>query len=222
MTDERNDTGEEEPTRESNDGRPDDGPGGQPTKVRGDSTDDPFDDQDDYNQGQPGGQGGYDQGQPGGQDDYGGQGGYNRGQQGQQGRTYQQSPGTQQSTESSGTGLESNIAGAIAYLFAPLAGIVMYVLEGDSDDFVRFHSLQAIAFGVALIGLYLVVAVLQFAGTFILSDIPFIGTLWGLVTLLLWPLLSLVGFALWVFLTYKAYQGERYQLPVLGSFAASR
>jgi uncharacterized membrane protein len=98
MSNEPNDRGDEEPTRESSDGEPEGGPGGQPTRVRGDSTggqeDDPFADQDDH--GQPGGQGGQGQpsgrggqGQPGGQGGHGqpgGQGGYNQGTSGDQGQ----------------------------------------------------------------------------------------------------------------------------------------
>ena len=98
----------------------------------------------------------------------------------------------------------------------------MYVLEGDNDDFVRFHSIQGIVFGVGLIALYFLLGIFQFVGSFILSDIPFVGALWGVLTLLLWPVVWLIGFALWAFLTYKAYQGEWYQLPVIGSFAASK
>jgi uncharacterized membrane protein len=42
----------------------------------------------------------------------------------------------------------------------------------------------------------------------------------------LWPIFSLIdtlvslgAFGLWLFLMYKAYNGERYMLPIIGEFA---
>jgi len=119
------------------------------------------------------------------------------------------------------TGLAPNVAGALAYLFAPLGGVAMYLLEGE-DDFVRFHALQGIAFGVALIAVWLGIFVLNFVLGFVLGDVPFVGFLLGLVSLLLTPVVALVMFAAWAFLTYRAYEGDRFQIPVLGSFANSR
>lgn len=129
--------------------------------------------------------------------------------------------GTSSAAGSGGTGLEPNVAGALAYLFAPLAGIVMYVLEGE-DDFVRFHSIQAIAFGVLMFAAWFGVFVVQVVGTMILDGVPILGALWGLFTFLLYPLVGFVGFAAWAFLTYKAYSGDRFKIPVIGSFAASK
>jgi len=113
------------------------------------------------------------------------------------------------------------VAGALAYLFAPLGGVVMYVLEGE-DNFVRFHALQGIAFGVALVAVWLGIFVLNFVLGFVLGDIPFVGFLLGVVSLLIAPVVALAMFGAWAFLTYKAYKGERFQLPVLGSFANSK
>jgi uncharacterized membrane protein len=120
---------------------------------------------------------------------------------------------------SSGTGLDPNLAGALAYLFAPLGGIAMYVLE--DDDFVQFHAVQGIAFGVLLILAWVGTTVVWFLGSALLADLPAIGILWTLVSFLMYPVVGFIGFALWAFLTYKAYQGERYGLPVIGGFAGS-
>jgi uncharacterized membrane protein len=124
-------------------------------------------------------------------------------------------------SQTGSTGLAPNVAGALAYLFAPLGGVVMYLLEGE-DNFVRFHALQGIAFGVALIAVWLGVFVINFVLGFVLGDIPFIGFLLGIVSLLITPVIALGMFGVWAFLTYKAYKGERFQLPVLGSFANSK
>ncbi|QPV61504.1 DUF4870 domain-containing protein [Halosimplex litoreum] len=116
-----------------------------------------------------------------------------------------------------GTDLEPNVAAAIAYLFAPLTGIVMLLLEGDEDDFVRFHSLQSIGFGAVAVATWVAIGVVMG----ILTVIPFVGDIFAVLVL---PLNAVVGlglFAVWLLLILRAYQGERYGLPVLGPIAAS-
>jgi uncharacterized membrane protein len=136
-------------------------------------------------------------------------------------QTPESEPAMESQSGSGSTGLAPNVAGALAYLFAPLGGVVMYLLEGE-DNFVRFHALQGIAFGVALFAVWIGIFVLNFVLGFVLGDIPFIGFLVGLVSLLITPIVALGMFGVWAFLTYKAYKGERFQLPVLGSFANSK
>jgi uncharacterized membrane protein len=131
-----------------------------------------------------------------------------------------EAPEVEQVDGSSG-GLEPNVAGALAYLFAPIGGVAMYVMGGD-DEFVRFHALQGIAFGVVAVAIWLGMFLLNTVVTFVLGDIPFLGLISALVSLLLTPVVGLVLFAAWAFLTYKAYKGERFVIPVLGSFATSR
>jgi len=127
----------------------------------------------------------------------------------------------EQADAGSDSGLTPNIAGALAYLFAPIGGIAMYFVGGD-DEFVRFHALQGIAFGVAAVAVWFGMITLNFVLSFLLGDIPFIGFIVGIVSLLLTPVVALAIFAAWAFLTYKAYRGDRFVIPVLGSFATSR
>ncbi|MFB6139663.1 MAG: DUF4870 domain-containing protein [Halosimplex sp.] len=115
-----------------------------------------------------------------------------------------------------GTDLEPTVAAALAYVFAPLSGVVVLLLEGD-DDFVRFHSIQGIGFGATVVGVWVVLGVVMG----VLTAIPFVGDLFAILAL---PLNGLVGLAAmggWLLLILKAYQGERYGLPVLGPIAAS-
>lgn len=120
--------------------------------------------------------------------------------------------------ESSGTGLEPNVAGALAYLFAPVGGVVLYLVESE-DAFVRFHARQSIAFGLAMMVVWMGTAVGAWVLGAILNNVPVVGGLLGLLTGLLFPVVGLVGFAVWAYLTYRAYQGDRFRIPVLGSFA---
>jgi len=95
----------------------------------------------------------------------------------------------------SGSGFPKNTAAALAYVLFWLTGIVFLLIE--KDPYVRFHAMQS---------------VITFGLLTIVSFVPIIG--W-----LLSPLLMIVGFVLWLFLIFKAYQGEEFKLPVIGDFA---
>ena len=98
--------------------------------------------------------------------------------------------------QKSATGLSSNTAAALTYLFGWLTGIVFLLIEKD-DKFVRFHAMQS---------------VITFGGLTVLSFVPIIG--W-----ILSPFLLVLAFILWLVLIYKAYQGEEFKLPIVGDFA---
>lgn len=103
-------------------------------------------------------------------------------------------------TNKTSSGLEQNIAGLLCYLFWFITGIIFLVIEKE-NQFVRFHAMQSIFLGVAIIIV-----------SFILTIIPFIG--W-LISLLLFPLTLI----LWVFMMFKAYKGELFKFPVIGDIA---
>lgn len=109
---------------------------------------------------------------------------------------------------SSATGLSDNVAGALAYVLGPLTGIFFLVVEKQSR-FVRFHAMQSVLVGVALIILNFVLNVLNA----ILVRIPLIGWLFALGLVMLVGLASLV---LWLALMYAAYRGQEWELPVIG------
>ena len=96
------------------------------------------------------------------------------------------------------TGLKKTTAGALAYVLGPITGIIFLVIE--KDPFVRFHAMQSTVVFVAL---------------FVLQ--------WLLgITIILFPLAAIVGivsFVLWLLLIYKAWQGEEWEVPVLGKVA---
>jgi uncharacterized membrane protein len=108
-------------------------------------------------------------------------------------------------------GMGDNVAGLLAYLFIP--AIVFLVIEPyKTNRFVRFHSFQCLFFAAAWFVLWII---LMIAGT-VLMTIPFIG---GAAALVLFPLVSLLGLVLGVFLMYKAWSGEKYKLPIIGAMA---
>jgi len=96
--------------------------------------------------------------------------------------------------------LDENVEGLLCYVLTWLTGIVFFVLEKKSD-FVRFHAAQSIV-------LFLPLSIL----TIILGIIPFFGYILAI-------LIDIVMLILWLILMLKAYQGERYKLPIAGDFA---
>jgi uncharacterized membrane protein len=101
-----------------------------------------------------------------------------------------------------GTGLEPNVAGLLCYLFGWVSGLIFFLIE--KDDFVRFHAMQSIIVFGAITVLSIIFG--------ILFMVPFVGAILGAI---LW-----IGtLILWILLMVKAYQGERFKLPVAGDLA---
>lgn len=102
-----------------------------------------------------------------------------------------------------GSGLESHVAGALAYLVIP--AIIFLVSEPyKRDSFVRFHSFQAIFFWAAWVGFWIVFNII---GSFT----------WALYFLA--PFVGLAAFVAWCFVVYKAYNKERFKVPFIGDLA---
>jgi uncharacterized membrane protein len=107
-------------------------------------------------------------------------------------------------SQSSGTNLAPNVAGALSYAFGWITGLVFFLLEKD-DDFVRFHAMQSII----VFGLF--------------SVIWIVGMIfWWIVPILAWIVWTIIWIGtliLWIILMIKAYQGEKFKLPVAGDLA---
>lgn len=117
----------------------------------------------------------------------------------------------ERSLRTGGTGLAPNVAGALSYLIGVVTGVLFLVLDKD-EPFVRFHASQSIVFSLAWFGVWIVSFVLDIA----LGAIPVIG--W-LVSLLLTLAIAVVGFVLWAYLMFRAYQGDEWELPFVGQYA---
>ncbi len=102
-------------------------------------------------------------------------------------------------------GLDENVAGLLCYILGWITGLIFLLI--DKRPFVKFHAAQAIAMSIAVTVLYFVL------GIFI-GMMHFIHL--GLLAFLLYPLLGLAFLVLWIFVMYKAYQHEKYKLPIIG------
>jgi uncharacterized membrane protein len=95
--------------------------------------------------------------------------------------------------------LPENIAGALAYCLLP-AIVFLLVAPYRDNRFVRFHCFQSIAFTIV-------------------SIIPRLLLYVPVAGLLLWPALELALFIIWIILFVKAWQGQKFKLPLVGEWA---
>ena len=103
------------------------------------------------------------------------------------------------------TGIQPNVAGLLSYLLGWVTGLIFFLIEKD-NKFVRFHAMQSmIVFG----GL----TIFNIVFSMILSILRiYFGFFF-------FQLIWLAAFVLWIVLMIKAYQGEKFKLPVVGDIA---
>jgi uncharacterized membrane protein len=105
------------------------------------------------------------------------------------------------------SGLSDNAAGGLAYVTIIPAIIFLVIAPYNRNSYIRFHAWQSIFFTVACIVIDIAVGVV--------ARLPFIG----LMTLFIWPLVGLAFLIIWIILLIKAFNGERFKLPVIGDLA---
>lgn len=127
------------------------------------------------------------------------------------GGTYTPPPAAPVAAQSAG--MEENMASALCYLLGWLTGVLFLVLEPyNKNPTIRFHAFQSIFFNVGAFLLWIVV----FIFTMVLHFIPVIGTI---IALLLYLVMGFGFFGFWLFLMYKAYNKEKFVIPVIGPLA---
>lgn len=97
--------------------------------------------------------------------------------------------------------LDQNTEAAIANL--PYIGLftsIAVLLMEKENQYVKFYAIQGLLFGISWV---LITAIL--GATFILA--------------ILIPLVNIAAFVVWLILAWKAYNGEKYELPILGKIA---
>jgi uncharacterized membrane protein len=116
------------------------------------------------------------------------------------------------------SGLQENVAGALCYLVGFITGILFLVLEPYSKNpRVRFHAFQSIFFHLTWIVFWIAMTILQVIFAAIL---PFgLHVILSLFSVLAWAVVGLGGFALWIFLMFRAYNNNPLVLPVIGPLA---
>lgn len=97
-------------------------------------------------------------------------------------------------------GLADNVAGMLSY-FTIIPAIIFLLIEPyKRNRFVRFHSFQSIFLWVAIFVIHWLFSILW--------------VLW-----FVWSFIDIALFVLWLVLVIKAYQGEKWKVPVIGDIA---
>jgi uncharacterized membrane protein len=105
------------------------------------------------------------------------------------------------SEETPQSGLTDNAAAGLAYVTIIPAIIFLVVAPYNQKAFVRFHCWQSIFLCVAAVVIHI-----------LLLFIPFVG--WALSL----PF-SLLVIVVWVICLVKAFNGQKFSLPLIGKFA---
>jgi uncharacterized membrane protein len=113
--------------------------------------------------------------------------------------------------------LDTNVAAALTYLGGFITGIVFLSLDPyKSNSFVRFHAFQSIFLNLAWVALWIVWMILSVILTSLTAGA------FGVIAVPLMFAFAAVGFGIWVFLMYQAYQQNLFRLPMVGKLAAER
>src|SRR6202522_1032059 len=116
------------------------------------------------------------------------------------------SGGAMASPAGSGTsGMSENVAGLLCYVLGWVTGLIFYFI--DKRPFVRFHAAQSMVVFGGLTIIRIALGMMFITGT---------GFHMGFGLL---ALVSIIGFILWILLMIKAFQGEKYRLPVAADLA---
>lgn len=111
----------------------------------------------------------------------------------------------------SSTGLQPNVAAALAYLAGPFSGILILLVE-RANAFVRFHAWQSVV-GLGGLGGLAVLALVSSFLTLLLSPRIFTVMYW------LSGLIGCVGLMMWAVCLFQAFSGRAWQMPVAGRYA---
>ncbi len=98
------------------------------------------------------------------------------------------------------TGLKKETAAALTTLLGPTLVVPVLFILLEKDEFVRFWAFQSIVVYLAL---------------FILNWLLVLS----IFLLFLTPLVFILGVVLWLLMTYKAWQGVKWEVPFIGKFA---
>ena len=105
-----------------------------------------------------------------------------------------------------------SLLGALAYMtFLPAVGFLLFD-PYRRNSFVRFHAVQCLLFCLVSIVAAVLVRVLML----LLLFVPVVGPL---LVLLLVTIAALAALFVWIVLFVKAFQGERFALPLIGDLA---
>ena len=112
-------------------------------------------------------------------------------------------------------GSDNKLLAALGYIITVLIPLFVIFTEKKNDKFLAFHAWQSLILSIA----WTVIFVGFMGITFVAGAVT--GGLGSLLGCLGFPL-GLVALISFVLPAWKAYNGEKYMLPVVGEFAAKQ
>lgn len=109
--------------------------------------------------------------------------------------------------------MAENVAGALCYVLGWLSGLIFFFI--DKRPFVRFHAAQSIVVFGALHILSIILGI-AFGISIFAGGLAGFSVGWAI-----YRLLELITLVLWIILMIKAYQGEKFRVPVAAEVADS-
>ncbi len=119
------------------------------------------------------------------------------------------------SSGGSGGSSDNKIIAALCYIIGVLVPLFVIGTDKKKDKFLLFHAWQSLFFTVALFVVYVGLIVV----TIVLSAIPGVNVVAGLLASCVFPLIGLGVFVYMLFLAYKSYQGVKVKIPMVGEYA---
>ena len=95
--------------------------------------------------------------------------------------------------------------------------IAIFFIKKEESDFIKFHCLQSFSFIVIGIILFVLQMAFGILGA-ILGNIPGVGALFGIGTMILFSLVGLAITCYWIYIMVKVFMGDNVQIPILGPF----
>lgn len=99
-----------------------------------------------------------------------------------------------------GTGLKKETSAALCTLLGPTLVVPVLFILLEKDEFVKFWAFQSIIVYLSIWALNILLGLTIFL-------------------IFLTPLVFILGVVLWLVMTYKAWQGDRWEVPFIGKFA---
>jgi uncharacterized membrane protein len=116
-------------------------------------------------------------------------------------------------TPASGTeSMQENVAGLLCYVLGWITGLIFLLV--DRRPFVKFHGAQSIALNIAFVAIWFAFWIVSFFLTVITAAMHFPI---GFLSFFFLPIIGIGFLATWIFVMIKAYNHEKYKLPIIGN-----
>jgi uncharacterized membrane protein len=113
--------------------------------------------------------------------------------------------------------VDDNLLAALCYwlcCFCGLPALIIFLLKKEESAFIKFHSLQALIATVA----WVVISIVINVALNMFAMVPGIGIVIAGVASLGMSVVALGVLGFFIFVGIKAYNGEEFEIPILGSF----